>query len=731
MKQCLLASLFAVALLFVSNGHAQELRPTLDNGRPALRFGNTQQCSSLITYAPLDGEAEAIGVPVVRDEGKTREVGMLFFNETSIIYRVLPIEHAFVIPRVNFKGASVSIRHDVYYLVIKSMLRKDQEFQLSCTLRPDVFSYVAMIANDFAAGTAEFKRLTSNVATKTGSESQATVAMTEKVKDAPSPLPAATPITSPAIPKVDPNVSSAREGLVVGVQKRDDEIDQILAQANDHFRNGKQNLEENRPAEARAEFDKAVGAILSSGVDVRNNQRLQTFYVDLVEKIHRQELLIQTTPNGRAAIEAKGGTKQAPGGFVQLSMLNLTKEEQKVSATQLDELEQAKKSLDFNFGVSPLIQAYINYYQGRGHRTMEAGLRRSGRFMKLARETFRHEGVPEDIIWLAQVESGWNPQARSWAAASGLWQFLPGTGAQYGLQQTAWVDERNGIEKSTQASARCLKDLARHYNGDWLLAMAAYNTGALNVDRAIARVGAPNYWQIFPYIAQETRNYVPNILAVALIANNPDKYGFSGIRREAPIGFDPIVVPSTTSLRLIADATDTGIESIEALNPELKRDTTPPGDIYTLRIPVGKWKQLASVLKRIPIDRRNSARVITVIAGEELQSVANRTGVSVASLQAMNAGVDLKTTNKLVVSNDSARLTNWRRASSTAGTSSASNLTKVRAHRGDTIAKIAAARQLSADELARLNGILPNTELQEGQEIKLPGNLNRASARQR
>jgi membrane-bound lytic murein transglycosylase D len=239
--------------------------------------------------------------------------------------------------------------------------------------------------------------------------------------------------------------------------------------------------------------------------------------------------------------------KQVQIGFLQqgfdpspldpLSKLILNEQEKKVSESDIAELEQIKNSLDFNFTLNPLVQQYINYYQGRGRSTMEAGLRRSGRYMKIARETFRREGVPEDITWLGQVESAWSPKARSWAAAAGLWQFVPGTGAQYGLKQTAWVDERNGIEKPTAASARYLKDLARRYNGDWLLAMAAYNTGALNVDRAISRAGEANYWKIYPYIAQETRNYVPNILAVIMIAKNPEKYGFHGIRPEAPMSF--------------------------------------------------------------------------------------------------------------------------------------------------------------------------------------------------
>ena len=205
--------------------------------------------------------------------------------------------------------------------------------------------------------------------------------------------------------------------------------------------------------------------------------------------------------------------KFEPSPLDELSKLVLTPDEQNVSDADVLALEQAKNNVNFAFTINPLIQQYINYYQGRGRSTMESGLRRSGQYMKLARQIFAKEGVPVDITWLGQVESAWKPKAMSWAAASGLWQFIPGTGRQYGLRQTAWIDERNSFEQATRASARYLKDLAERYNGDWELAMAAYNTGAGNVDRAISRAGTANFWAIYPYIAQETRNYVPNILA--------------------------------------------------------------------------------------------------------------------------------------------------------------------------------------------------------------------------
>src|SRR5213079_2601039 len=431
-----------------------------------------------------------------------------------------------------------------------------------------------------------------------------------------------------------PTGSSARS-IPTEVERSNAQVSQIIARAEDHFRKGKLNLDDNKREAARDEFDQAVDTLLESGLDVRANQRLQTYYLELVEKIYREEvpLIQQVTPQQNATpvvAQAPANPKaetvevakaQAPKqiGFRQqgfepspldpLSKLVLTQDEKKVSDSQLAKLEEAKNALDFNFTANPLIQQFINYYQGRGRSTMEAGLRRSGRYMKIAREAFRRTGVPEDLTWLGQVESAWQPRAVSYAAASGLWQFVRSTGTQYGMRQTAWVDERNGLEKPTYASAQYLKDLARRYNGDWLLAMGAYNTGALNVDRAISRAGAANYWKIYPYISQQTQNYVPNILAVILIAKNPEKYGFHGVRPEAPLSFDSVGVSSATSLRLIADATNTSVEYLQSLNPELKRDTTPRGESYLVRVPPGKGKEVAALLKRVPGDRRDSARV--------------------------------------------------------------------------------------------------------------------------
>jgi membrane-bound lytic murein transglycosylase D len=540
--------------------------------------------------------------------------------------------------------------------------------------------------------------------------------------------------------------SSARD-IQTDVEKSAPRVAQIIKKAEDSFRKGKLNLEAGKRSEARDDFDQAVDEILTSGIDVRASQDLQTYYLELVERIYREEVpaMAPTKQGNVIELVAQNGQgapvapppqqvgfidqKFEPSPLDDLSKLVLTAEEQSVSADDVLALEQAKQNVNFGFTINPLIQQYINYYQGRGRSTMESGLRRSGVYMKMARQIFKEEGVPVDITWLGQVESAWKPKAMSWAAASGLWQFVPGTGRQFGLRQTAWLDERNSFELATHASAKYLKSLAARYNGNWELAMAAYNTGAGNVDRGIQRAGASNFWAIYPYIAQETRNYVPNILATILIAKNPEKYGFKGIRPEAPLAYDVVKVANSISLQLVAEATDSSVDYIRSLNPELRRDVTPKGEGYNVRVPGGRGKQFFALLQRIPAERRDSARIISVAPGEDLQNVANRTGVSIAQLQAMNSGVDLKSTNKLVVPNSNVRLTLYRRKPGTETT--ASVLTKIRARKGDTIARIAAARNLDANEVARLNGVTPEFELRVGQEIRLPATAAAAPSRRR
>ena len=525
------------------------------------------------------------------------------------------------------------------------------------------------------------------------------------------------------------------------IEREDPRVQAVIARAEEHYKLGELNLRDNKRQAAREEFDKAVDAVLESGMDVRSNPRLQHYYLALVENIYRYEVPqgvpVQPQQNGASFVEvAQGGGVQQqeppqvgfteqkfePSPLDELSKIELNDTEKNVSDKQVADAELTKNTLDFQFKLNPLVLGYINYYQGRGRGTMQTGLRRSGQYMALARKIFREEGVPEDLTWLGQVESAWRPTARSEAAASGLWQFIPGTGARFSLRQTAYVDERNSFEKATRASAQYLKWLHNRF-GNWELAMAAYNTGEGNIDRAISRAGVSDFWSIYPYIAQETRNYVPNILAVILIAKDPKKYGFGNIERMTPLAYDTVSVPSSTSLNLIAQLTDTSLDYIRSLNPELRRDMTPPGEAFIVRVPAHRGARMVALLKRIPVDRRNQlAQVVKAAPGESFESVAARTGTSVAQLQQWNAGVDVSKGGVLIVP-PGGSLVRTAKSYERPGSNSdvGSSLVTVTTRGGETIAQIAARYSASVEEVARLNNeTSTDAPLPRGRQIKVP-----------
>jgi len=341
--------------------------------------------------------------------------------------------------------------------------------------------------------------------------------------------------------------------------------------------------------------------------------------------------------------------------------------------------------------------------------------------MRMARRIFKEEGVPENVAWLGQVESTWKPTALSTAAASGLWQFIPGTGSRFGLQRTAYVDERNSFDEATRASARYLKFLANRYHGNWELAMAAYNSGEGNVDRAIRRAGVENFWVAFPYLPQETRNYVPNILATILIANSPNQYGFGHIRPAPPLAYDRIRVPGSTNLSLLAQASDSSVQYLRYLNPHLRGNMTPP-EPYVVNVPVGKANEVVALFRRIPASKVNNTNLANSSTGETWQNISNRTGVSISDLMAANPGMTTPKGKVFVpVSGNNVNAIVYSRPTNIAAAASGSSIRVVRAKAGDTVAKVASRYNVDATEVAKYNGLLPNSVLGAGREIKLPG----------
>ena len=563
-------------------------------------------------------------------------------------------------------------------------------------------------------------------------------------------------------------------GQTPEVEKAQAQVNKVLEDSGRHFREGLTALKANHRSESGTKFDKSVEVFLYSTLNIQKDQKLQSCYSQLIETIYLMEFPSEAKPPQLRTLSASCGWRwndedfkladavvaivkpslkktdsaivaAAAGGKISapvadaigfnsqefepsplddLSKLELTTDEQQIDSPiaqaqyQYIQYAVANKSLGFSFQVHPMIQQYINYYRGRGRGTMEVGLYRSGMFMSMARRIFREEGIPENVAWLGQVESAWKPTALSWAAASGLWQFIPGTGARFGLRRTAHIDERNSFDEATRASARYLKFLFNRY-GNWELGIAAYNCGEGNVDRAIRRAGVTNFWAAYPYLPQETRNYVPNILATILIANNPTQYGFGHVRPAPALRYDRIRVPGSTNISILAQASDTSVQYIRYLNPHLRSNTTPP-EPYIVNVPAGKANDVVAVFKRIPASKINNTNLANSVNGETWQTVANRTGVSVADLMAANPGMkDPRGKVFVPVSGNKVNTIAYARPANQP-TANGVKAQIVKAQAGDTVAKLATRHNLDPVEVAKYNGLLPNSVLGAGREIKLP-----------
>lgn len=254
---------------------------------------------------------------------------------------------------------------------------------------------------------------------------------------------------------------------------------------------------------------------------------------------------------------------------------------------------------NFSYRSAPPVSQFVTYFtRGAGRTAFENGYRRSGLYRPLAERIFREEGVPTDIVWLAQVESLWKPWAVSSASAKGLWQFIPSTGARFGLDRTYWIDERADPAEATRAAARYLRFLHTRFNGNWLLALAAYNAGEGAVGRAVSRAGRSDFWYLYRngYLPRETRNYVPAILATVEIARNPGRHGV----RATPAGawrYDTVRVRDQVNLRDVADLCEASLADVWQHNPDLRRGVTPPGS-YELRIPYGSRSRYLAAAQR-------------------------------------------------------------------------------------------------------------------------------------
>ncbi len=286
--------------------------------------------------------------------------------------------------------------------------------------------------------------------------------------------------------------------------------------------------------------------------------------------------------------------------------------------------------------LSDPVLSFVHYFSTeRGRAILLSGLRRSGRYRPLIQKIFTEEGVPEELIYLAQAESGFLPRAVSHKQAVGMWQFIAGTGANYDLVRTPHFDERFDPEKATRAAAKYLKDLYARY-GDWYLAMAAYNCGAGAVDRAVERTGYADYWELLKRHAlpKETSSYVPIIVAMTIMAKNPLDYGLANVDLDSPVEYDSIQVSAATNLNLIADATMQPVSVIRELNPSLLKQVAPAG--FLVHVPKGMSEATQASLAIVPAANRNAWRLHHVEDGDTLTTVARTYHLTANSIAAVN-----------------------------------------------------------------------------------------------
>ncbi|MGB6122839.1 MAG: transglycosylase SLT domain-containing protein, partial [Bacteroidota bacterium] len=286
--------------------------------------------------------------------------------------------------------------------------------------------------------------------------------------------------------------------------------------------------------------------------------------------------------------------------------------------------------------VNRLVEQNIAFFEGKGREHMERWLYRAGLYVPMMKRIFADEGVPEEVVYLSMVESGLNPRARSWARAVGMWQFVRGTGRMYGLRGNYWYDERRDFEKATRAAAQHLNDLYEEF-GDWYLAIAAYNSGAGRIYRGIRRSASTDFWEMRQYLPRETRNYVPQYIAVTIIVLNPEAHGFGHVKPAPPLRYEFVTVDDCVDLKILARCASTDVSTLRDLNPELIQWCTPPGTKeYRLRVPSGSGAGFQEKYAAIPDDQKRDWVLHKIRSGETLSQIGQRYGVPSSIIQETN-----------------------------------------------------------------------------------------------
>jgi len=440
----------------------------------------------------------------------------------------------------------------------------------------------------------------------------------------PLPQPAPVPVAEAAPPVVVPPPSPVEDPVVT-----------LIADSERHFEAGQKELDLGHVTAAKTEFDKAIDVLLESPFGGRTETRIREHFDRLVDRISAYEV--------KALAQGDGFTEKQyePATIDELLAVSATLSPTPATPAVEDAVSSDLRSIEYDIPI-PLNQrvlSFVQLFQGRLHDFLEEGMRRGSQYLPMIQNVFRAEGLPLDLAYVPLVESAFKPSALSRTKAKGVWQFMRDTGLENGLRQDWYIDERSDPEKATIAAAKYLSMLGKLFDGDWHLALASYNGGPGRLQNAIKMGRQTDFWKLSEksrLLPRETRDYVPMILAAIVIAKNPLQYGFE-FESEPAHQYETVNLPRAVDLRRIAEWTNTTIDEIQALNPELRRWTTPVRDsAYALKVPSGTAEVVRTRLDEESTTDLASLNWYVVKRGDTLALIARKLNVGRADLAEAN-----------------------------------------------------------------------------------------------
>jgi len=473
------------------------------------------------------------------------------------------------------------------------------------------------------------------------------------------------------------------------------------------YQSGVANYHAGKLQTAKADFDRAVDLMLSSNFDLRNEPQLRDELDRVIDAVNTLEMEALKQGNGFAP-----KIEPAP---VDIANDVTFPVDPTVKAQAIAELKTTQS--DLPLVINDPVAGFISYFSSKGRGTLMRSLERAGRYQAMIAAVLAEEKLPQDLIYQAVAESGFQPQAVNRSGAGGMWQFMPY--GVYGLNRNGWYDERFDPEKSTHAYARYMKVLYSQL-GDWYLAMAAYDWGPGNVQKAVERTGYADFWELYRRNAlpKETKNYVPIIIAAAIMAKNPQQYGLQSLTPDPPLLTDTVTTDYSVDLRLVSDLVEAPVQEINDLNPSLLRMSTPDDAPFELHLPAGSKDLYQKRVAEIPVDKRNQWRFHKVVSGDTLLTVARDYHVTpseVAFVNQLDAGEDLSSTDSLIIPVPPS-------------SSSKSRLTLYKVAHGDTLVTVADRFNITVQQLRRWNH-LSASHLEPGRRLYVaePARVTRSS----